>query len=312
MSLLVVGTLAYDSVTTAAGYREESLGGSGMYFSIAANYFTDVSLVAIVGTDFKNSERFFLANKNIDLSNVETKEGNTFRWKGVYDPNNPNSRETISTDINVLAEFSPKLTSEARAKEYLFLANIDPSVQMNVLTQMDTRPKLIGLDTMDFWINSDRDNLQKVIKNIDILFMDDAEIKSYTGETNIVSAANSVHESGPKVIVVKKGEHGVTVFNQGKIFSTPAYLLNAVTDPTGAGDSFAGGFMGYMAKKQSTDFSTIKEATIMATVMGSFTVQGFSVENIADLEENKINDRYEEMVNLTRFPSLSKKGGSVV
>lgn len=312
MSLLVVGTLAYDSVTTSAGYREESLGGSGMYFSIAANYFTDVSLVAIVGTDFKNSERSFLANKNIDLSNVETKEGNTFRWKGIYDPNNPNSRETISTDINVLAEFSPKLTSEARAKEYLFLANIDPSVQMNVLTQMDTRPKLIGLDTMDFWINSDRDNLQKVIENIDILFMDDAEIKSYTGETNIVAAADSVHESGPKVIVVKKGEHGVTVFNQGKIFSTPAYLLNTVTDPTGAGDSFAGGFMGYMAKKQSTDFSTIKEATIMATVMGSFTVQGFSVENISDLEENKINDRYEEMVNLTRFPSLSEKGGLVV
>ena len=312
MSLLVVGTLAYDSVTTDAGYREESLGGSGMYSSIAANYFTGVSLVAIVGTDFKNSERLFLANKNIDLSNVETKEGNTFRWKGVYDPNNPNSRETISTDINVLAEFSPKLTSEARAKEYLFLANIDPSVQMNVLTQMDTRPKLIGLDTMDFWINSDRDNLQKVIENIDILFMDDAEIKSYTGETNIVTAADSVHESGPKVIVVKKGEHGVTVFNQGKIFSTPAYLLNTVTDPTGAGDSFAGGFMGYMAKKQSTDFSTIKEATIVGTVMGSFTVQGFSVENISDLEENKINDRYEEMVNLTRFPSLSEKGGLVV
>ena len=312
MSLLVVGTLAYDSVTTSAGYREESLGGSGMYFSIAANYFTDVSLVAIVGTDFKNSERSFLANKNIDLSNVETKEGNTFRWKGIYDPNNPNSRETISTDINVLAEFSPKLTSEARAKEYLFLANIDPSVQMNVLNQMDTRPKLIGLDTMDFWINSDRDNLQKVIENIDILFMDDAEIKCYTGETNIVAAADSVHESGPKVIVVKKGEHGVTVFNQGKIFSTPAYLLNTVTDPTGAGDSFAGGFMGYMAKKQSTDFSTIKEATVVGTVMGSFTVQGFSVENISDLEENKINDRYEEMVNLTRFPSLSEKGGLVV
>ena len=312
MSLLVVGTLAYDSVTTSAGYREESLGGSGMYFSIAANYFTDVSLVAIVGTDFKNSERSFLANKNIDLSNVETKEGNTFRWKGIYDPNNPNSRETISTDINVLAEFSPKLTSEARAKEYLFLANIDPSAQMNVLNQMDTRPKLIGLDTMDFWINSDRDNLQRVIENIDILFMDDAEIKCYTGETNIVAAADSVHESGPKVIVVKKGEHGVTVFNQGKIFSTPAYLLNTVTDPTGAGDSFAGGFMGYMAKKQSTDFSTIKEATIVGTVMGSFTVQGFSVENISDLEENKINDRYEEMVNLTRFPSLSEKGGLVV
>ena len=312
MSLLVVGTLAYDSVTTSAGYREESLGGSGMYFSIAANYFTDVSLVAIVGTDFKNSERSFLANKNIDLSNVETKEGNTFRWKGIYDPNNPNSRETISTDINVLAEFSPKLTSEARAKEYLFLANIDPSAQMNVLNQMDTRPKIIGLDTMDFWINSDRDNLQKVIENIDILFMDDAEIKCYTGETNIVAAADSVHESGPKVIVVKKGEHGVTVFNQGKIFSTPAYLLNTVTDPTGAGDSFAGGFMGYMAKKQSTDFITIKEATVVGTVMGSFTVQRFSVENISDLEENKINDRYEEMVNLTRFPSLSEKGGLVV
>ena len=312
MSLLVVGTLAYDSVTTSAGYREESLGGSGMYFSIAANHFTDVSLVAIVGTDFKNSDRSFLANKNIDLSNVETKEGNTFRWKGIYDPNNPNSRETISTDINVLAEFSPKLTSEARAKEYLFLANIDPSAQMNVLNQMDTRPKIIGLDTMDFWINSDRDNLQRVIENIDILFMDDAEIKSYTGETNIVAAADSVHESGPKVIVVKKGEHGVTVFNQGKIFSTPAYLLNTVTDPTGAGDSFAGGFMGYMAKKQSTDFSTIKEATIVGTVMGSFTVQGFSVENISDLEENKINDRYEEMVNLTRFPSLSEKDGPVV
>ena len=193
MSLLVVGTLAYDSVTTAAGYREESLGGSGMYFSIAANYFTGVSLVAIVGTDFKNSDRSFLANKNIDLSNVETKEGNTFRWKCVYDPINPNSRETISTDINVLAEFSPKLTSEARAKEYLFLANIDPSAQMNVLNQMNTRPKLIGLDTMDFWINSDRDNLQRVIENIDILFMDDAEIKSYTGETNIVAAADSVH-----------------------------------------------------------------------------------------------------------------------
>jgi len=309
VSILVVGTLAYDSVTTGAGSREESLGGSGMYFSVAANYFTDVSLVAVVGTDFKTSERSFLANKNIDISNVETKEGDTFRWKGIYDPNDPNSRETISTDINVLAQFSPKLTAEARTREYLFLANIDPTVQMNVLKQMTARPKLVGLDTMDFWINGDRDNLQKVIESIDVLFMDESEVKSYTGKNNILEAANSVHESGPKVVVVKKGEHGVTVFNQAKIFSAPAYLLNKVTDPTGAGDSFAGGFMGYLAKRQSPNFNTIKEATIVGTVMGSFAVQGFSVEKLAHLGENVIKNRYDDMVNMTRFPSLSENGG---
>jgi len=308
VSLLVVGTLAYDSVTTSIGSREESLGGSGMYFSVSSNYFTNVSLVAVVGSDFKSGERSFLANKNIDISNVETKEGDTFRWKGIYDTNDPNSRETVSTDINVLAQFSPILTEEARAKEYLFLANIDPSLQINVLKQMASRPKLVGLDTMDFWINGDRNNLSKIIELIDVLFMDESEIKSFTGKNNIFDAADLLHGSGPKVVVVKKGEHGVTVFNQGKIFAAPAYPLNNVTDPTGAGDSFAGGFMGYLAKTQNMDFENLRRATIAGTVMGSFAVQGFSVERLANLSNNDINERYDDMVNLTRFSSVSEAG----
>ena len=277
-----------------------------MYFSLASNYFTNVSLVSVVGSDFQSNDRSFITGKGIDISNVETKEGNTFRWKGVYNPNDPNSRETIYTEINVLGQFSPILTPKARTKEYLFLANIDPILQINVLNQMNGRPKLVGLDTMDFWINGDRDNLSHIVKLIDVLFMDASEIKSFTGKNNILDAAHSVHDSGPSIVVVKKGEHGVTVFSRHKIFTAPAYPLTKVTDPTGAGDSFAGGFMGYLAKTQTMTFDDIKRATIAGTVMGSFAVQGFSVEKLANLKDNEINDRYENMVNFTRFSSLAE------
>ena len=307
MSLLVVGSVAYDSVSTSHGSREEALGGSATYFSVASSYFSEVNLVAVVGEDFRHTDRNTLLGHGIRLDGLETAKGKTFRWKGVYDTENVNNRETLDTQLNVFETFSPKLTDNQIKSDYLFLANIAPDLQLKVLEQMNTRPKLIALDTMNFWIDDHRSRLTDVIKEVDILFMDQDEIRSFTKVSNIFTAAKKVRELGPRIVVVKKGEHGVLVINEGDIFAAPAFPIVDVIDPTGAGDSFAGGFMGHIANSNDTSPESISRATIVGTVMGSFAVQGFSIEKIQSLNNDEIDERFRGMVGITNFSALANE-----
>jgi len=283
MSLLVVGSVAYDSVTTAAGSRTNSLGGSALYFSASASYFTDVSLVAVVGEDFSEADRNKISGRKVDITGLETAKGKTFRWKGIYDSKNLNSRETIDTQLNVFADFSPSLAKNNISHPCLFLANIDPLLQRDVLTQMNPKPRIVALDTMDYWINDHKDNLSKTIENVDVLFMDETEIKSFTSKPNIFSAAQAVRDMGPRLVLVKRGEYGVVMFNEGDIFSVPAFPVEDVIDPTGAGDSFAGGFMGYLSNMNDFSHETLRRAAVIASVMGSFAVEGFSTDRVGNL-----------------------------
>lgn len=304
MSLLVVGSVAYDSVTTKYGTRTNSLGGSAMYFSLSASFFSGVSLVAVVGEDFCQSKRELLSDFKIDLSGLDTAEGDTFRWEGIYDSHDSNNRDTIKTELNVFANFSPNLHSSHKKSEYLFLANIDPTLQLDILKQMASRPRLVALDTMDFWIDNHAIQLTETIKNVDVLFMDQEELKSFTKQDNILSAVEKIQEMGPKIIVVKKGEHGVLLFNNNDIFSAPAFPLRDVLDPTGAGDSFAGGFMGYIASTGDISANGLRRATVAGSVMGSFTVQEFSIDRFLTLRQEEIDERFRQMVQLTRIMPL--------
>ena len=304
MSLLVVGSVAYDSVTTKYGTRTNSLGGSAMYFSLSASFFSGVSLVAVVGDDFCQSKRELLSDFKIDLSGLDTAEGDTFRWEGIYDSQDSNNRDTIKTELNVFANFSPNLHSSHKKSEYLFLANIDPTLQLDILKQMASRPRLVALDTMDFWIDNHAIQLTETIKNVDVLFMDQEELKSFTKQDNILSAVEKIQEMGPKIIVVKKGEHGVLLFNNNDIYSAPAFPLRDVLDPTGAGDSFAGGFMGYIASTGDISANGLRRATVAGSVMGSFTVQEFSIDRFLTLRQEEIDERFRQMVQLTRIMPL--------
>ena len=304
MSLLVVGSVAYDSVTTKFGTRTNSLGGSAMYFSLSASFFSGVSLVAVVGDDFCQSKRALLSDFKIDLSGLDTAEGDTFRWEGIYDSHDFNNRDTIKTELNVFANFSPNLHSSHKKSEYLFLANIDPTLQLDILKQMASRPRLVALDTMDFWIDNHAIQLTETIKTVDVLFMDQEELKSFTKQDNILSAVEKIQEMGPKIIVVKKGEHGVLLFNNNDIYSAPAFPLRDVLDPTGAGDSFAGGFMGYIASTGDISANGLRRATVTGSVMGSFAVQEFSIDRFLTLRQEEIDERFRQMVQLTRIIPL--------
>ena len=304
MSLLVVGSVAYDSVTTKYGTRTNSLGGSAMYFSLSASFFSGVSLVAVGGEDFCQSKRELLSDFKIDLSGLDTAEGDTFRWEGIYDSQDSNNRDTIKTELNVFANFSPNLHSSHKKSEYLFLANIDPTLQLDILKQMASRPRLVALDTMDFWIDNHAIQLTETIKNVDVLFMDQEDLKSFTKQANILSAVEKIQEMGPKIIVVKKGEHGVLLFNNNDIYSAPAFPLRDVLDPTGAGDSFAGGFMGYIASTGDISANGLRRATVTGSVMGSFAVQEFSIDRFLTLRQEEIDERFRQMVQLTRIMPL--------
>ena len=304
MSLLVVGSVAYDSVTTKYGSRTNALGGSAMYFSLSASFFGGVSLVAVVGCDFPQAKRDLLSGFNIDLSGLETAEGDTFRWEGIYDSHDFNNRDTIKTELNVFANFSPKLHCSHRKSEYLFLANIDPKLQLDILKQMDPRPRLVALDTMNFWIDNHPLQLTETIKNVDVLFMDQEELKSFTEQDDVLSAVEKIQEMGPKIVVVKKGEHGVLLFNNNDIFSAPAFPLLNVLDPTGAGDTFAGGFMGYIANTGDVSPDGLRRATVTGSVMGSFAVQEFSIDRFLTLRQEEIDERFRQMVQLTRVIPL--------
>ena len=243
MTVLVVGSVAYDSVKTPTGSREDSLGGSATYFSIGISRFAPVSLIAVIGEDFQEQHIDLLRSHGVDVGGLLRQKGNTFRWAGEYFSADLNARNTLDTQLNVFADFSPKLNAEQRRSPYLFLANIDPELQLDVLDQMEQRPELVALDSMNFWIDGKRQALNKVVGEADVLFMDEGEARDYAQEGNLVTAARSIMAKGPGAVVVKRGEHGVLVFSGDSIFSAPAFPLDHVVDPTGAGDTFASGFM---------------------------------------------------------------------
>ncbi len=298
MSLTVVGSVALDTVETPSGRNEEGLGGAAVFFSLAAANYTPVNLVGVVGTDFPARHVELLRKKGINLDGLERVEGRTFRWAGRYHED-LNQRDTLDTQLNVFEHFHPKLPQAAREAEYLFLGNIHPALQMEVLEQ--TRPKFIALDTMNLWINATRDDLVKVLKHVDALIINDSEVYDLTGERNLVRGARAIQEMGPRIIAPKKGEHGCLLFVEDRMFSAPALPMEHVIDPTGAGDTFAGGFMGYIAQKDSTDFDTLRRAVIHGSVVASYTCEKFGPERLAEIDLNDIAQRYADFVELARF-----------
>jgi sugar/nucleoside kinase (ribokinase family) len=302
MGILVVGSVAFDSVKTPFGSQEDVLGGSATYFSIAASYFTDVSIVAVVGEDFPEEHVTFLRKKGIDVSGLERAKGKTFRWKGEYGID-LNTRTTLDTQLNVFADFSPKLLNSHRSQEYLFLGNIDPDLQRSILEQMK-KPKLVACDTMNYWIGNKRQSLLKTLSMIDLLVINDSETKELAEEPNLIRAARRVLTFGPKMLVIKRGEHGVLMFGARSIFSIPAFPIEEVLDPTGAGDSFAGGLMGYLAAVKAHDDAAMRRAVVFGSVMASFDVMDFGPRNIGDLTYPEIESRYREFRKLSYFEDM--------
>jgi len=308
--LLVVGSVAYDSVRTQAGSRTDALGGSATYFSLASSYFSPVGVVAVVGDDFREDDLELLRTHKVDISGLERKPGKTFRWAGVYDTADVNTRETLDTQLNVFADFSPALTAEQSKADYLFLANIHPALQLDVLEQMDSRPKLVALDSMNFWIEGNKADLKKVVEQVDVLIIDENEVREFSDERNLVSAARAVLRMGPTAVVIKRGEHGVLMYlsepdGSESVFACPALPLDHVIDPTGAGDSFAGGFMGYLSASGATastlPAATLRRAVALGSVMGSITVQGFNMEALTGASKADIQGRFDKFHALTQL-----------
>ena len=302
MSILVVGSVAFDSIKTPFGVAEDVLGGSACYFSTAASFFTDVNLVAVIGDDFPQEHIDFLQSRNIDLTGLQKTPGETFRWKGRYDYN-LNEAHTLETHLNVFESFRPVLPENYRDAEYVFLANIDPELQLEVLQQIKN-PKLVACDTMNFWIEGKKAELIKTLAKVDILIINEAEVRQLADEPNLFKAATIVRSFGPKTLVVKQGEYGVLMFGDGSVFSAPAYPLEEVFDPTGAGDTFAGGFIGYIAATGHLDEQNLRKATVFGTVMASFTVEKFSLDRLRDIEYSEISDRYRKIKLLTEFADI--------
>ena len=303
MSILVVGSVAFDTVFTPWGEGRNLLGGSATHFSVAASFFTPVRLVAVVGDDFRDEHLAVLRAHNVDLEGLRRiRGGKTFRWSGRY-AENLNDRETLDTQLNVFADFDPVLPPEWATTPVVFLANIDPDLQARVLEQM-SRPVLVAADTMNYWISSKPEALRKTLAGVGLLFINDSEIRQFTGRLNLVEAAESVREMGPDVVVVKRGEHGVLVFAGDDLFALPAYPLRGVVDPTGAGDAFAGGFLGYVGSRLDHWPPDWRKATVLGSVLASFQVEAFSLERIHRLTLREIRQRYAEFVTLTRFEEM--------
>ncbi len=302
MSILVVGSVAFDSVTTPFGEADDVLGGSASYFSTSASFFTDVQLVAVIGEDFPQQHIDFLASRNIDLSGLQTSPGKTFRWKGRYEYD-LNEAHTLDTQLNVFETFKPQLPENFRDAEYVFLANIDPELQLEVLQQV-RNPKFIACDTMNFWIDGKREELIRTLGKVDILIINEAEVRQLAEEPNLIKAAQIVRGFGPRTLVVKRGEYGILMFSEGSTFAAPAYPLDEVFDPTGAGDTFAGGFVGYLAATRNLDEANMRKATVFGTVMASFTVEKFSLDRLKELDHRDISDRYRKIKLLTDFADL--------
>ena len=302
MDILVIGSVAFDSVETPFGRGDDVLGGSATYFSTSASFFAGVQLVAVVGDDFPEEPKEFLRSRGVDLAGLQTRPGKTFRWKGRYGYD-LNEAQTLETHLNVFETFHPQLPESYRKAEYVFLANIDPELQLEVLNQVE-RPKLIACDTMNFWIDGKRDALVRTLGHVDILVINEAEVRQLADEANLVKASRAVLAMGPKTLVVKRGEYGVLVFTEHSIFSAPAYPLEEVFDPTGAGDTFAGGFMGYLAATNNLTDETIRKATVFGSVMASFTVEDFSLNRLRKLSWAEIEERFRHFQALTTFEGL--------
>jgi sugar/nucleoside kinase (ribokinase family) len=301
MSILVVGSVAFDTVETPFGRAERVLGGSASFFSVAASFFTPVNLVAVVGTDFGETQLEAFRGRPIDLEGLQRVEGETFHWAGKY-AYDLNSRDTIRTDLNVFESFQPLIPERYRKSEYVFLGNIDPVLQREVLDQVD-RPKLVACDTMNFWISGRLAELKETLKRVDILLINDAEARELSGEWNLVKAARAIRALGPKTVVVKKGEHGVLMFAEEGSFAAPAYPLEEVFDPTGAGDTFAGGFLGYLAGTGLTGDEALRRAIVMGSTLASFSVEAFSLDRLVQLTRTEIDDRFRLFKKLTHFMS---------
>ena len=306
MSILVVGSVAFDSVETPFGRVDNVLGGSATYFSTSASFFTDVSLVAVVGEDFPQEHVDFLKSRNIDLRGLARNPGKTFHWKGRYGFD-LNEAQTLETHLNVFETFRPRIPNEYAGAEFLFLANIDPELQMEVLDQVQ-RPRIVACDTMNFWISSKPEALKKVIERVDIFIINEGEARQLSGEANLIKAARKLLGLGVKTLIVKRGEYGVLMFNRSSVFSAPAYPLEEVFDPTGAGDTFAGGFMGYLANTGDPSEEGIRQAIIFGSVMASFNVEDFSLNRLKSLDYREIEERYRSFKAMTHFQGLPEAG----
>lgn len=300
--LLVVGSVALDTVRTPFGEASEVLGGSATYFATAASYFTSVDLIAVVGEDFPEQHLAFLKSRNIDLAGLERRTGETFRWKGEY-TYQLNEAHTLDTRLNVFETFRPKIPEQYRSPSMLFLGNIDPELQLDVLGQVK-RPSLVACDTMNFWINGKREALWRVLEHVDVLVINDGEARALGGDPNLVQVARNILARGPKHLVIKRGEYGVLMFNQKQAFGAPAFPLEQVKDPTGAGDTFAGGFMGYLSATGNFSEASIRQAIIFGSVMASFTVEAFSLDRLHVLDYKEIEARFREFKRLTHFEDL--------
>lgn len=303
MSLLVVGSVAFDAVETPFGKREKLLGGSATHFSLSASFFTDVRVVGVVGSDFGAEEIEVFKRREVNTDDIErVSEGKTFFWRGRYDFD-LNTAHTLDTQLNVFADFKPKLSEESKKSPFLFLGNIQPDLQREVREQV-RGAKLVALDTMNLWIDIARESLIKAIEGVNIVIINDAEARQLAGEPNLIRAARKIMSWGPTALVVKRGEYGAAMFAGDSYFAIPAYPLESVFDPTGAGDTFAGGFMGYLAGSKATDEAAMRRAMIFGSVMASFNVEEFGTERVQRLTYDEINNRFRTFKQMTHFEEI--------
>ncbi len=300
MSLLVVGSVAFDGLESPYGKVERTLGGAATYFAVTASFFTPVHLVAIVGEDFTEKDAAVFRGRRIDCEGLERAVGKTFFWAGRY-LENLNERVTLTTELNVFADFKPRLPERYRASEYVFLANIAPDLQRDVLQQVKKRPKIAALDTMNYWIERTNDDLRETLRHVDILMINDAETRQLSSEHNLLRAAKKIFKMGPSTLVVKRGEYGAMLVDNRGVFCVPAFPLEEPHDPTGAGDSFAGGFMGYLAGAGDKNDASLRRAMVYGSVMGSFAVEKFGLDRLRTLKRSEIHARARHFAKLTQF-----------
>jgi sugar/nucleoside kinase (ribokinase family) len=303
MSILAVGSIAFDTIKTPFGEARDVVGGSLTHFSVSASFFTDVNLVAVVGDDFGEEQMSVFAGRPIDLAGVERAPGKTFRWGGEYG-HNLDHRETLFTELNVFESFQPRLPESYRNPDIVCLGNIHPALQLDVINQVESR-RLAGLDSMNLWIETTRDDLRKVLEHVDILKIDDSEVRELSGQYNLRKAAASIREMGPGMLVATRGAHGSMLFNGQDVFAAPTYPLEVdEVDPTGAGDSFAGGFFGYLAQNPEIDDAVLRRAAVFGNVMGSFCVEDYGTRRLERLTWDEIVERYRKVKQLTHFEDL--------
>ncbi|HTB52109.1 MAG TPA: PfkB family carbohydrate kinase [Ferruginibacter sp.] len=302
MSVITVGTMAFDTIETPFGKAEKIVGGSATYVAYAAGYFvTPIQQISIVGYDFPKEEMDSLKKRGVQLDGVEiVADKKSFFWSGKYHLD-MNTRDTLITDLNVLADFNPIVPDSYQGAEFLMLGNLSPAIQLSVINQLKTRPKLIVMDTMNFWMDIALDDLKTVLKKVDVLLVNDGEARQLSGETSLVKAAKIIQAMGPKFLIIKKGEHGALLFHKNQVFCAPALPLEEVFDPTGAGDTFAGGFIGHLAKTKDISFDNMKTAIIVGSAMASFCVEKFGTDRIKEITKADINTRLQEFVDLANF-----------